>query len=83
MRISEDGNDMYICQVCGRDLDSVKHPPQWRPDLTGNEHAGNICPSCTMGKSKPLSLYEHCKVESGGLTGQALQNYINRHYGHG
>lgn len=28
------------------------------------------------------NLYEHCRRESGGLTGKALDEYINRYYGH-
>lgn len=32
--------------------------------------------------TRPLSLAEHCRQESGGLEGQALNSYINRHYGH-
>lgn len=31
----------------------------------------------------PISLQEHCREESGGLTGAALDSYINRYYGHG
>jgi hypothetical protein len=46
MRISAEGNDMYICQICGRDLDSVKYTPSWRPDLTKRTGAGNVCPQC-------------------------------------
>lgn len=79
---SESGADMYICQVCGRDLDSEKFPPQWRPDLTGSPRAGNICPSCLGAKERLIDLREHCRRES-GLTGPALDRYINRHYGHG
>lgn len=30
-----------------------------------------------------MNLVEYCRIESGGLTGQALQDYINRYYGHG
>jgi rubrerythrin len=44
MRFSEAGNDMYICQVCGRDRDSVVHPPVWQP--VRGKQAGNVCPSC-------------------------------------
>lgn len=29
-----------------------------------------------------VSLYEHCRRESGGLTGKKLEDYINRYYGH-
>jgi len=28
------------------------------------------------------NLVDHCREESGGLTGQKLNDYINRHYGH-
>lgn len=30
-----------------------------------------------------MSLHEHCHIESGGLTGRALEDYINRYYGFG
>lgn len=42
----ECGADMYICQVCGRDLCSVLHPAVWNEEATGNKHAGNVCPEC-------------------------------------
>jgi len=31
---------------------------------------------------RPISLHEHCRRES-GLTGMALERYVQRHYGHG
>lgn len=80
---SDEGNDTYICQKCARIFDSVKYPSEWRPDITGKESAGNVCPSCVAKHSQPISLHEHCHRESGGLTGQALDRYVNRHYGHG
>lgn len=83
MRISDDGNDMYICQICCKDLDSVKYPSTWRPDLTKSERAGNVCPSCVAKLDQPMSLTEYCRSESGGLTGTELTRYINRYYGHG
>ncbi len=43
---SESGNDTYICQRCARVFDSVEQPSQWRPDITGNSSAGNVCPAC-------------------------------------
>lgn len=43
-------------------------------------HDGSL--SEAMGNDAPMSLYEYCHEESGGLTGQALVNYINRYYGH-
>jgi hypothetical protein len=88
---SEDGNDMYICQVCGRQLDSVKHPPVWRTDVTGNKSAGNVCPTCLKGKQfcnphgdlqRPISLYEHCRRESGFSKHADIVRYMNRYYGH-
>ena len=33
--------------------------------------------------STPMSLCEYCRIESGGLEGEALRKYINRYYGHG
>ena len=40
--------DMYICQVCERDLcpKCDGGEPVWRPDITGYEGAGNVCPRC-------------------------------------
>jgi hypothetical protein len=54
---SPEGNDMYICQVCGRDLDSVKFPPTWRIDITirpgqSNKGLGNVCPKCISKEKK-------------------------------
>lgn len=43
---SANGNDTYICQKCARILDSVDYPSEWRPDITGHQSAGNVCPSC-------------------------------------
>ena len=83
MRFSEAGNDMYICQVCGKDLDSVVHPPSWRPDLVGCKRACNVCPSCVTRMDAPVGLYEHCKQESGLSNPEAVRQYMNRHYGHG
>ena len=39
--------------------------------------------SFTPEVDEPMGLVEHCRIESGGLEGQALKNYINRYYGHG
>ena len=85
---SPEGNDMYICQICGRDLDSAKHPPSWRIDLTKRQSAGNVCPTC-LARLEPatantqISLYEHCKQESGLTNHNDILKYMNRHYGHG
>lgn len=54
-RFSETGADMYICQVCGRDLDSEKHPPEWRTDITMRTSAANVCPSCVQAHEQKIS----------------------------
>lgn len=43
-----EGNDTYLCQLCGnvRSVTTRDTLPQWRPDLTGHEGAGNVCPTC-------------------------------------
>lgn len=43
---SKCGADEYICQKCGKIFCSQEHPSQWRPDITGHESAGNVCPWC-------------------------------------
>jgi hypothetical protein len=69
---SQSGNDTYICQVCATIFDSVECPPVWRPDLTGNRSAGNICPACLKDKtsgngSKPLKTAMEWLREANGL----------------
>lgn len=39
-------------------------------------------PQTTNVSDGPVSLYEYCRMESGGLTGVALDQYVNRYYGH-
>lgn len=79
---NELGHDTYICQFCGQIKDGQLDLSVWV------EGRGNKCSTCNFeDQSKkplepPISLYEHCRRES-GLEGQALTNYINRHYGHG
>lgn len=73
---SESGHDEVLCQGCGRIVDTGKETVTW---VRGK---GNHCPSCAPGE-RPMSLHEHAKIESGGLTGAALDRYIHRYYGHG
>ena len=81
---SESGHDLVLCQVCGRDVDSGTEEVSWRPDITGHKSAGNVCPSCVSKHDhKPISLYEHCKIESGFTEHHKIMLYLNRHYGHG
>lgn len=41
----EFGDDEWICQVCGKVLNS-KIKSEWREDITGIKGAGNTCPDC-------------------------------------
>ena len=81
-RFCECGNDMYICQKCGRDLCSRDYPSEWR-EIPGKKFSGNICPDCIREQGKLLSLFEHCKLESGLTQTSAINDYMNRYYGHG
>lgn len=38
--------DTYICQKCHTTFCSKCAPSKWRPDITDNERAGNVCPTC-------------------------------------
>lgn len=43
---SENGNDVVICQLCARPIDTGAEKVAWRPDLTRNKSAGNVCARC-------------------------------------
>ena len=87
---SPSGHDLVLCQQCGRDIDTGKEDPTW---VKGT---GNVCKRCLhrppsempdftpAPKPEPahLNLRDHCRIESGGLTGAALDRYISRYYGH-
>jgi hypothetical protein len=74
------GEQEWVCQKSGH---ICTGPSTWVE--RGSELAkqlgctGNVCPRC-LGNDETLSLHEHCRRES-GLTGPALDRYINRHYG--
>ncbi len=87
---SPTGHDLVLCQKCGRDIDCGKDEPHWRPDITGNASAGNICPECLLKHelgvpnkeyNGPVSIYEHCKIESGLTNPADIMAYLNRYYG--
>jgi hypothetical protein len=72
-----EGRQQWVCQK-GAHICTGK--PIWV------EGVGNVCSKCHAGTKQPqspISLTEYCRQESGGLSGQALTNYINRYYGHG
>lgn len=50
--------DMYLCQVCGKDKCSGCQDSVWRPDITGHEGAGNVCPSCLSDYNRSKGVYE-------------------------
>lgn len=94
---TDDGRDTYICQVCAcikadtptwrPDITGHKGAGNVCPSCLAKHNA-----AATVARShqqpapinysprEPISLYEHCRIES-GLTGRALDAYINRHYG--
>lgn len=45
-KFSETGHDVVICQRCSRLVDTGAEKVSWRPDITGNESAGNVCEVC-------------------------------------
>lgn len=48
-------------------------------DILWSKAKGSRHAECPV---KLVSLHEYCREESGGLTGVALERYINRYYGH-
>lgn len=60
------------CRVCNKDLTDP---------ISIDLGIGPVCRKENKPKP-PISLYEHCRQESGGLTGVALDRYVNRYYGH-
>lgn len=71
------GNEMVVCQACGQMVDG--RSVVWMT-VPKTSRQGNVCGPCRT--PKLMSLREHCEIESGGLTGAALDRYINRYYGH-
>jgi len=80
------GADTYICQKCGKIFCSKCQSSQWRPDITGHESVGNICPNCLKNfyeGHQEVTLFDWCKQESGLTDVNQINQYINRYYGHG
>lgn len=72
----ECGADMYICQMCGKDLCSKDYPSEWRPDITENESAGNVCPSCVKAALKrPGRITRHFRTIKCDGCGKRLLYY--------
>jgi len=42
----ECGSDLFVCQVCEKNLCSVKYPPVWNTGMYEGKVSGNICPAC-------------------------------------
>jgi hypothetical protein len=73
------GRDEYICQKCANIWCSSCHRPTWMKLERGI--SGNVCPNC-VGILEPASLFQHCKEESGLTDTRAINEYMNRYYGH-
>lgn len=71
----ENGEGTWICQVCGIIYpDSI--PSEWRPDITGHESAGNVCPTC-LGKDPVARTVEKTAVLTFGISREeAIQKRI-------
>lgn len=75
--------DTYVCQVCGRICCEMCDGKRSVWGETGRGIKGNICPNCQKPVAPPISLFEHCKKESGLTSVSDINRYMNRHYGHG
>jgi len=73
-----DINHGNICGSCVKLFDAGKDIPK----PTTQTIAYDV-PEYEQAVSPPISLHDHCCEESGGLTGTALDRYINHYYGHG
>lgn len=65
------GADQYICQKCGTIHCGNHEPSSWMKNVTGNEHAGNICPGCLEKHTdwKMIAKPKQEKVKFGTFTG--------------
>ena len=82
--------ELYACNKCGKypiekiveiGKDQLAIEPQC-PECGGETHfekvreVEEVCP-------KPISLFEHCRRESGLTDSRQIKTYMNRHYGYG
>ncbi len=49
---SDSGADTWLCQKCYEVFASDEVMSEWRPDITGNDSAANVCPDCVEKYSK-------------------------------
>ncbi len=71
-----EGADMYICQVCGKDLCSKCKKPEWRPDITKHKSAGNVCPECIRVYDVFQRLDKAAKENNGVVTDVSKEELI-------
>ena len=80
--------EMYACNKCGKwpitkvvdiDRDKLTQEPRC-PDCGGKTHFEKAYEVEEI--ERPISLFEHCKQESGLTNTVDIKRYINRHYGH-
>lgn len=62
----ENGHDTYICQVCAKIKSSAKSTPEWRPDITNNKSAANVCEDCV--KKHDTNEYFDVRTHNGTIT---------------
>ena len=78
--------DIHRGNVCGKCVakhdagESIPRPTRTTIDYDQPEYELAAAEYRRAG-SPPISLHEHCREESGGLTGRRLDEYVNRYYG--
>lgn len=74
------GREEWVCQkgghICTGESTWVERGSAFAQRLGCS---GNVCDEC-LKPNPQMSLEEHCRIESGGLTGLALRNYMRCHY---
>ena len=82
--------ELFACNECGKwpvvkivntDIDEIAVPPKC--DKCGGETHFEKAYEIEEEQDKPMSLFEHCKQESGLTDRDQIVKYMNRYYGHG
>lgn len=84
---SKSGHDEVKCQVCGRLVDTGIEKVEWRPDLTGNKRAGNVCRNClnkaprlgiSLREEPEQEIIEQEIVDMGKVPGMKLYKIVTK-----
>jgi hypothetical protein len=74
----------YICQVCATiHCEMCDGKKSYWMKIPNKSFRGNVCPKCVERLEAPISLFEHCRKESGLTDPDSINRYMQRHYGHG